>query len=360
MKRNCVFWNVQRLFDPEGLPVARELGSSTSEWDLSTYARKIDNLAACLRFALGEQAPLLIGLCEVESVRVQHDLLKALGWPQLASVDDVVPAPHLDGLDVCLLFDRESFEVLGADSIGLDNQFATRDLLQVRLHNEDWGPFDVFVGHWPSRLITEGTFLRVSYSLHLRRRIEHRLRFRKHELLEPSGKINMPAPETLAQRWQWPCLVMGDFNDEPFDTSIREALRAARTQSFVQKYATLSGLELEEADNYLASKWFLYNPCWQLPFAPVEPGTGPAGTFYREAQWRTYDQVMVTHGMLSSKARIQFDSASPRVLRLKDTLDLEGQKVNMTTANGLPRKFSKKVPEGVSDHLPLLFDLEIP
>ena len=86
-----------------------------------------------------------------------------------------------------------------------------------------------------------------------------------------------------------PLVIMGDFNDEPFDRSL-ELLEA--TPDLSQVTVPLRGSGRTLRDRYVAyNAWTprLWNGFWGL-------GGGQAGTYYRSPRWRTYDQVVVSAG----------------------------------------------------------------
>jgi endonuclease/exonuclease/phosphatase family metal-dependent hydrolase len=121
----------------------------------------------------------------------------------------------------------------------------------------------VFVSHWPSRATSEETSLS-------RKTIAGRLRDQLRDVTDAS-----PDPAII---------VMGDFNDEPFDESLSWHLLATRDRHLVQ-----------------TKKGYLYNPFWRKlgqsrPYARSLLNGGPAGTcFYKtatETRWRTFDQIL--------------------------------------------------------------------
>lgn len=360
MRRLGLFWNVERFFDPAGLPVARAFGATGDSWTPAMYEAKLRHVAAVLLAATGGQAPALLALAEVESVRIQRDLRAACGWEDdLVIIDDVAPDPTLDGLDVALLVDRSVFDtdVLTARSLSLDNRFSTRDLLDVRVPLRVGAkPVAIAVAHWPSRVIAEGESLRFAYSVYLRRLAEDTVKYRKSDLVGPDGSINLPPAEDLAARWGIPVLMVGDFNDEPYDPSIRRALDSTSFLDVARARSRLRGKALREADNYLEAGFLLHNPCWNLRFSDTDE---PAGTYYR-SEWRTYDQVLVSPGGLDEDSGLCLRSGSTRVFRHTGNLGDEEHPIEMATRTGLPRSFeAAATTTGASDHFPLTFELEL-
>jgi hypothetical protein len=357
MRRPCMFWNVQRLFDPAGLPAARALGVTRSDWTPADYRRKVRNLATCLRMMTGGVPPAILALSEVESLRVQRDLRKSLGWRELVSIDEITPDATIDGLDVTMMVDRGIFDIssVRARSIALDNRFSTRDLLEVRLRLKQSRAEVLLVAlHWPSRVIAEGGALRLAYSVYLQHLLHSALKFSKAELVSKKGLVKMPTRAGLLRRWNIPCVIMGDFNDEPYDASVRFALSSTRFKEQVLRRTRMTSRALSDADHYLGRKILLYNPCWNLRFSDDE---SLGGTYYR-GEWRSYDQVLFTHGALQEGSRMRYVDDSVVIARSSDPLGRGGRRVEMTTDNGAPRKFERRDPFGASDHFPLLFVMD--
>lgn len=358
MERYCVFWNVQRLFDPSGMPVGRTIEGEGASRSVEAYRRKVQNVASCLRAATGGEVPAVLAFAEVESVRVLSDIRDATGWNELTIVDEQVPDRTIDGLDVALMFDRTLFDVksLRARSIALDNRFATRDLLDVRLVHAASGRDVMFsVAHWPSRLIGEGVALRFAYSVYLRRLVTSVLKFPKSDIVRADGTVVMPNERELIERWNTPCMLMGDFNDEPYDKSIREALDSTRFEKLVLKRAALKGKALVKIGNYLDASPPLYNPCWYLKFSR---SSEDAGTYYR-SEWRTYDQLLLSHGALNPGSPVHYVQNSACVFRSRDNLGTQDEPIAMTTRSGYPKAYKKTVEDGVSDHFPLLYKIHL-
>jgi hypothetical protein len=100
-------------------------------------------------------------------------------------------------------------------------------------------------------------------------------------------------------------IIVGDFNDEPFDESLAGHLRATRDR----------GLAMRK-DSYF------YNPFWRhlgqtLPYSPLVDSENPCGTvsYNRddETRWRTFDQIIVSSSFLDCD-RWYIDEEHTRIL----------------------------------------------
>ncbi len=358
MKAPCIFWNLQKLFEPELSPLSRALGTTSQNWTEELYRIKIANIAACLLRMTDGEEPMLLAFAEVESLRITKDIVERTGWEHLISTDEIAPASELEGLDVVLMYNSQYFDQipLKVQSFSLNNNYSTRDLLYARLRLKDRSTeVEVYVAHWPSRVISEGYILRMAHSFFLNNLVIKSLKFSKSEILREDGSYDFPSEYALLKRWNTPCIIMGDFNDEPFDESIRDALKTTRDVDFVLKRGELKGKALTDPENYLEEKFILFNPCWSLRFSDSET---IGGSYYRSPEWKIYDQVILSHGLLMENASMKLETQSINIPRLEEFSE-GGQTVSMLTRNGYPKEFSSSSTDGVSDHFPVYFSIEV-
>lgn len=130
-------------------------------------------------------------------------------------------------------------------------------------------PLHVLVSHWPSRLYCERRGAK-----------RHTLGMRLREAVE---EINSMIDQAYI-------ILMGDYNDDPSESSLEESLSATRDRKLAQKKPEL-----------------LYNPFWRLlgepnPYAPGELESGYAGSYYYSkdniTNWRTFDQIIFSSAFL--------------------------------------------------------------
>lgn len=210
MSYYVAWWNVENLFDLENSAersekLQRTLGNELRGWDETVLSKKVDQLATIVNRMNEEKGPDLLGVCEVENRRVLDRLKEKIDSVRRRNYD-VIHADTQDerGIDVAFLYDKARFEV-EADKVffhTIVKRVATREIVQVNFKSKATGNRLVLVGnHWPSRMGGQ---------------------------LE-SEPFRLIAGETLAyfnQRIQEvhgrdaSIIVMGDFNDEPFNRSI--------------------------------------------------------------------------------------------------------------------------------------------
>jgi len=131
-------------------------------------------------------------------------------------------------------------------------------------------PFHIFVSHWPSRLWCE----RNSADRDV-------LGIRLRDAIEELNRLNGGPAHAI---------LLGDFNDEPFDRSLSEQLLATRDRRLARKNPT-----------------FLYNPFWRclgeaFPQIPGNSSLSYSGSYFhksgKETQWRTFDQIIFSSTFL--------------------------------------------------------------
>ncbi|MEO8291355.1 MAG: hypothetical protein ABI649_10230 [Gaiellaceae bacterium] len=348
-----IWWNAQRLLAPTGSNLGRALDATAADgWTRSAYKAKLERLAALL-LDITDTPPALLAMAEVENGRVAADLLAAAGWNQLSAVSD--PTALLAGDDVVMLYDPAQLELIGEPaSYNVNNRYTTRDLLEVEFRTADGHEFAVIAAHWPSRRISNSDALRIGLADYTARLVRRRLMYAKEELLTKEGRAKMPSATTLEKRWNYPVLVIGDLNDDPYERSVAEILGASRTRSQAEELRSFPRSRgLAGIDAYLARDIRLYNPTWKVLLAPDTP----SGTTYWDSRWYMLDQAIFSRGFLVGPLR--FDETSLAIHAPRQVRAPNGP-FTFTSSRGIPQPFDAKTRRGISDHLPLSFALETP
>jgi endonuclease/exonuclease/phosphatase family metal-dependent hydrolase len=351
----CIWWNLQRLFRPGGSPIARDLDATAATgWTQATYSLKIKHIAAVLRAIAGDEAPALVGLCEVENRAVAEDIVEELGWEDLAYVED--PEERMDGADVVLLYSTDRFSIASPPRAhNVSNQYATRDILEVVLEAESGEELLVLLNHWPSRTYPNSEPLRISLADYCRRIFLERVRYPKNELFTATGGAKLPSRTALSERWNRPVVVMGDFNDSPFDVSVKRVLASTPERAAVTaapRLPTTGGVSA--VASYLRLRPRLFNPGWRV----LGSYGGVAGSCVYNGDWYLLDQVLFSSGILGERGVSYVEDsfglfAEPRV-------PLDGDEtLEVLSRSGEPRAFNARSKSGVSDHLPIYFQLAL-
>ncbi len=256
-------WNVENLYDTvddpdndgddEFLP-----NNPTTRWTQVRYETKLDNLAQVINGMNDGQGPDILGLEEIENEDVLRDLVDRLTVKSYGIVH--VDSPDPRGIDTAMLFNRKRFALLETHAHKVPLKWGeTRDILHATLEDRDGENLHVLVNHWPSRGggTAESEQRRVIAARALARAIE-RIYQR-----EPAARI----------------IILGDFNDEPSDRSIRDVLD-------VEFFPARSGE---------------YDPAKIYNLAAGKAKEGQGSFFHAYAgnvEFRMYDQIMASGALL--------------------------------------------------------------
>lgn len=308
------FYNVENLFDHYDDPKTSDddrTPTGRDKWTEEIFEKKLTNTAkviADIGTDVTGGAPAIIGLSEVENRfvierLVKHPLLRKYNYG-IAHFE----SPDERGIDVCLLFQKSKFTLLRAkkhflslfDSDG-DRDF-TRDQLVVSglLGNE---LLYLIIHHWPSRSGGQ---------------------VRSEPKRIAAGELNRKTVDSIrAINPNAKIINMGDFNDDPTDKSVVQALGAVGNR------------------DEIATQTTFYNP--MMSFYNRGIGT----SCYRD-KWNVLDQVHISPSLLvESKKNWYFWKAgifNPRYLYNKSG-----------RYKGYPfRSFAGgKYTGGYSDHFPV-------
>ncbi len=190
--------------------------NSSKNWNSKNYNHKLGNLAKVIS-ELGAKytntAPVIVGLIEVENRQVIEDLIKQ---PALAKYDyGIIHYNSFDarGIDVALIYQKRRFTPTNSLKKEIkiyndDKRSYTRGVLTVTgfLDNEKVA---FFMNHWPSRSGGEARSLpkRNAAAVVLKQQMD------SIRLADPTTKL----------------FAMGDFNDDPISSSLRNYLKTALT-----------------------------------------------------------------------------------------------------------------------------------
>jgi len=169
--------------------------------------------------------------------------------------------------------------------------------------------------------------------MHLESKLHRSDSHRWGKARDVSAKIRQVESERGISR----TVLVGDLNMNPFDMGaiVADGLHAVMTRAIARKKDRRIGEDVYP---------FFYNPMWGR-FGDTTKG--PPGTYYAttssrdEYFWHTFDQVLIRPDLIDS-----FDEAKLQVLT-------DCGSIKFLRESGIPDD------SRASDHLPLLFDLEI-
>ena len=255
------FYNLENLFDTindinkedEKSPIM-EIKYNKSE----IYNKKISNMARVISeigLDVTKRPPSIIGICEVENRAVVEDLLLDEKLKNHNYKIVHYESPDDRGIDVAMIYSANNFKIKNSNS---HEVFITGNNSSKRKNTRDQlivsGFLDgelihFIVNHWPSRGADET------------KRIA-------------AAEVNNVIIDSLRKIYDDPKIItMGDFNDDPFDKSIKKILGAKKNIKDTGKND-------------------LYNPFEEIL---VEKGIGTNA--YRD-KWQLFDQIILSKPFL--------------------------------------------------------------
>lgn len=356
-RRSVVFWNCSRLFGSGGSPIehALTLDDPDARATGAEVARKIEVMAAVLdAIAEVHGRPVLVGLVEIESSTLAAQIAAATTTAHLVDVDSLAQDDTglaLDGLNISLLVDTTVFSgPVRVRSHLIDRAFGTRDILEVDLTvAADRPPVSVFVNHWPSRLSSDGVARRQAAAHYAARLASEKVRFTLREMWDAdAARLDLPTQDEAVLRARAPVLVMGDFNDEVFDASLAILDSTPDLPAVVDDLDLHGRTDRERFRTYRDSSPRLYNPFWAY--------AAGGGSYYRSPRWRTYDQILLSRGLLEPRHAwpMQYVADSASIIDFETVRLHDGSLYSLTNRGGKPIGYEPKQDRGCSDHFPVV------
>ncbi|WP_340642593.1 endonuclease/exonuclease/phosphatase family protein [Photobacterium damselae] len=251
------WWNVALS------PAAAQATSKANHANYTTLCTHIETM-------MKEQSCDFLALCEVSSDDVKH-LSVSLELEGITLLD-LTEKVGRTRFDMAVIYNNNKINVRHKHSL---SKFMTGNTVKagqlVEVENlDDSKIIHVYLCHWASRLSGEGEDKRIAAA----------------DIVYNSASSLMECDADV--------IVMGDFNDNPFDISLNRHLKANRCHDAVKKYP----------------KEFFYNPFWRSVVSDYKYSHATTNETYRSGShkfkqfsgtiWHSYDQIMVSGSFLSN------------------------------------------------------------
>jgi len=255
------FYNLENLFDTINDVNKNDEASPIMEIRFNRgkiYREKVSNMAEVVSqigFDITKRPPSILGICEVENRMVVEDLISDEKLKKYNYGIVHYESPDDRGIDVGLIYNKDVFKVKNSSSHDVfitgnnsSKRRNTRDQLVVSGYL-DGELMHFIVNHWPSRGADET------------KRIA-------------AAEVNNFIIDSLRNKYDSPKIItMGDFNDDPFDKSIKKILGSKKNINDVKKND-------------------LYNP-----FETILVDEGVGSNAYRD-KWQLFDQIILSKPFL--------------------------------------------------------------
>lgn len=315
---NVAWWNLENLFDEVGASRPPELAATLKNelkgWTAAVRDKKLDQLALIINKMFNDAGPDLLGVAEVENENVLKLLANRMAKPGRKYRVLGHPSPDARGIDVSFIVDENKLTPSNPGHHVVYKRHATRDLFWARFTVKANGAFFVaMANHWPSR--SGGQYESEPFRIMTAETASYVL---SALLTPPGGNADLAV------------LLMGDFNDEPFNRAMQDYLLGRRDPDQVSNAKSPQCLNL----------------MW-----PLMSGDDP-GTLRFESTWNMLDQFLMSKGMLKTGSRVKVQPGSVAIFR----------PAIMRKSNGEPKRHGRPAeshdPTGFSDHFPITLTLD--
>ncbi len=361
------FWNLQNLFDTQVSKIAADLEfTPEAGWDDEAVEKKIEALVDVIALMFDGQGPDLLGICEIENEmltqRLVNRMREKLGRNDYTFAHD--EAPDIRGIDCGLIYSDDIFELAGDPKGHLVHfRYPTRDIFEVPLKLKGSGEeLTVFVNHWPSRRngSKESEAYRISVASRLGNLVDDRLKLSR-EVVEAADRLDSLEGQ-MQTAWDQNILMIGDMNDDPFNTSVLETLRATNNVDRLEEEMKvpsddrdlIGDRKKQKSANakYLGKQADFYNYMWKFL------GQSGEGTIHFSSQVngrskQVFDQIIGSRGLYYGLSGLKMDEADVSVFT--PAVMCSNSRVNESTPRHLvrPKAFDRESHKGVSDHFPV-------
>ena len=255
------FYNLENLFDTINDVNKNDEASPIMEIKFNRggiFKQKVSNMAKVISeigLDVTKRPPSIVGICEVENRSVVEALISDEKLKKYNYGIVHYDSPDNRGIDVGMIYNKDAFSVENSNSHEVyitDNNSSkrrnTRDQLVVSGYL-DGELMHIIINHWPSRGADET------------KRIA-------------AAKVNNSIIDSLRYIYKNPKIItMGDFNDDPFDKSIKKIIGAKK--------------EIKNTGNK-----DMFNPYEEIL---VDKGIGTNA--YRD-KWQLFDQIILSKPFL--------------------------------------------------------------
>jgi hypothetical protein len=308
------FYNVENLFDTiRNTNIHDEdfTPDGKNHWDTKKYKTKLENLSRVILGIGFGNAPVIVGMAEVENKQVLEDLIKTKNLKEKKYAVIHHNSKDERGIDVGAIYRTDILKEVKYEYLEVvlpDATDFTREILYVKAAIIGNYPINIFYNHWPSRREGEARSepKRIAAAKVLKAKID--------EIKKNDANAVI--------------FIMGDFNDEPNNKSISEVLGAGKATD--------------------KTKWLI-----NLSYNKFE---NKEGTHSFNGEWNMLDQVMVSRSF--------YEKTNGLTLTQKQTGIFKEPYVLFKHKDGTvsPNKSYSGTQfhsSGYSDHLAIYFSLEV-
>jgi predicted extracellular nuclease len=300
------FYNVENLFDIYNDPKTSDddfTPEGYQSWTKERYKDKLEKIAEMISTMDSKILPAVMGFSEVENYAVLKELISIQSLKDAGY--EIIHKDNHDGrgIDVAAIYRPEVFKV---DSYtftpvalpGMDRP-NTRDILEIKGNFSNGEKVTIYYTHWSSRRAgtSETEDKRIATAKIMRSKID--------AILEVDPEANI--------------FILGDFNDEPSDKSVKQYLTKTDFSNLSQQFEH-----------------------------------SKIGTVNHQGDWLVFDQVLASNSaMRNAVFKLTEKSAHIHKTESNTFTHKDGNQVPSRTYGG------SKYYGGYSDHYPIFLELKL-
>jgi len=320
-KFRVMFYNVENLYDTKDNPDTNDddlTPEGNLRWSDYRYWKKLHDISKVI-ISVGEgYPPALVGLCEIENDSVLFDLTRRAALQRHKYEYIITNSKDHRGSNTALLYQRDQIRIVSKKTYTPHFVNApgrtTRDILHVTGKIVNGDILDLFICHFPSRSegIRKTQVYRIECARLLKQKTDSVIRLRKNAHI----------------------LIMGDFNDYPTDSSMKDILAARSLMDSINAKS-------------------LYNMFYHKSIEKNKV----VGTYKYRGKWNYVDQLILSGNLLKRSSRTVVKDNQAQVYSSDFLLEEDNKKYGgmkpFRTYSGW------KYLGGYSDHLPVYLDMII-
>ncbi len=318
---NIYWWNLENLFDIENSPrrssfLENQLKKELKGWDQIVLNQKINNLSSIILKFNNNNGPDILGVCEVENEHVLKLLTEKINTilPARNYSFSIIDGEDKRGIDTALIYDKNKYTIDPKNfTLRISKRNPTRDLFQIQITTQSNNILVLILNHWPSR--SGGELESEPFRIMVAENLSYWVK-RIHEDLGKDTSI----------------LLMGDFNDNPYNKSMTNYLQSSNIRNKVMS----------------AKNHFFFNLMFQ--FIDKNIGTHVYGN-----EVNLLDQFLISKSILNQRNSHPFKVDSVDIINYPELIK---GKYKTPIRFGRPKDKKGINPNGYSDHLPISLTLK--
>ena len=309
-RARIIFYNTENFFDNQDDTLVNDnefMPDSSRFWTYDRFWKKVVRIYQVMSAADEWDMPVIAGFCEVENRGVLEKLVYETPLEKYNYRIIHKDSPDPRGIDVALIYRKDVFRPDTSEwiNVPVGEGLATREILKVTGRLWEEGQVTIYINHWPSR---SGGALSS-----------------EPKRIMAASVLKASLDALFAEEPGANVIIMGDFNDEPMDVSLKSLGKTGYNPDSVCQTAIINLSEPHEMANQ-------------------------SGTIKYGGVWSIFDQVLVSCSLINGKNGLKIAGDKAEIFAAPFLLEPDPSYSGMR-----PRRtyLGPNYHDGFSDHLPV-------